>query len=168
MDITLHAPITDAKTMLTFSTLHRLHYKKYLISGLLFRTTFLNFMTFHYYNICIAHKFKQAQPQLPSPNSGLFTAWKKIKTWISQLLGLLRTCGKPTMTIMMMTIMLTVTYSAHLHHEFVHVLVRHGLTASYVEVVLAQPLAVLRYVLGKQQLRRRRVLYTQTHIVRQA
>jgi len=84
MDITLPAPITDAKTMLNFSTLHKLHYtRNYLISGLLFRTTFLNFMTFHYYNICIAHKFKQAQ--LPSPNSRLFTAWKKIKTWISQL-----------------------------------------------------------------------------------
>ena len=72
-----------------------------------------------------------------------------------------------TMVMTRMMRMLTMTYSAHLRHEFVHVLIRHCLTASYVEVVLAQPLTILWNVLGKQQLRRWRVLYTQTQTFKQ-
>jgi len=35
-DIKRPVPITDAKTMLSFSTLHKLHYKNYFIDGLFF------------------------------------------------------------------------------------------------------------------------------------
>ena len=40
MDIKLHVFITDAKTMLSFSTLHKLHY---FIDGLLFQKHILKF-----------------------------------------------------------------------------------------------------------------------------
>ena len=36
MDIKLPVSIIDAKTMLSFSTLHKLYHKNYLINGLLF------------------------------------------------------------------------------------------------------------------------------------
>jgi len=64
VDIKLPVTITDAETMFSFSTLHKLHHKNYFLNSFLFLGT---------------HKISQTFSWLfqhLSPNYGLFTAYK--------------------------------------------------------------------------------------------
>ena len=56
------------------------------------------------------------------------------------------------------------TYFAHIFHEFLHVFVRNCRAVSYVRIEFVEQFTIARHVFGEQQLRRRRVLYTDTHM----